>query len=108
MTMESVRRVALVATTRTGSTWLGALLDSHPEIRFRGEIFNLEHATAAAVLDPEAYLDEALSAAGPRVGFLSFPDPCAASRAANRELWRMVLGGEAGSGGSRHAFAPVS
>jgi LPS sulfotransferase NodH len=71
MTMESVRRVALVATTRTGSTWLGALLDSHPEIRFRGEIFNLEHATAAAVLDPEAYLDEALSAAGPHrlVGF---------------------------------------
>jgi LPS sulfotransferase NodH len=69
--MEPLRRVAIVATTRTGSTWLGSLLDSHPEIRMEGEIFNLEHAAPSAVLDPGAYLNEALAGAGPHrvVGF---------------------------------------
>jgi LPS sulfotransferase NodH len=64
--MESVRRAAVVATTRTGSTWFGSLLDSHPEIRFHGEIFNLERAAISAVLAPGAYLNEVLAGAGPQ------------------------------------------
>lgn len=35
--MESARRVAVVATTRTGSTWPDAPLDSHPGDHFHGE-----------------------------------------------------------------------
>ena len=53
-------RVALVASTRTGSSWLASLLDSHPAIRFHGELFNLEAAPLRALHDPLAYLDEQL------------------------------------------------
>ena len=54
-------RVALVASTRTGSSWLAALLDSHPAIRFHGELFNLERVPLRALHDPLAYLDEQLA-----------------------------------------------
>lgn len=53
-------RVVLVASTRTGSSWLASLLDSHPTIRFRGELFNLERAPLEAIRDPLAYLDAQL------------------------------------------------
>jgi LPS sulfotransferase NodH len=55
-------RAVLVASARTGSSWLVSLLDSHPAIRFHGELFNLEHAPFAAVGDPLAYLAARLSA----------------------------------------------
>jgi hypothetical protein len=80
-----------------------ALYNAHQAVVVDPTLF---HASGRAVVEGLACGCRVL--AGPRVGFLSFPDPCAASRAANREFWRMVLGGEAGSGGSRHAFAPVS
>ena len=55
-------RVALVASARTGSSWLASLLDSHPAIRLHGELFNLERAPERALHDPLGYLDEALAA----------------------------------------------
>ena len=60
----AARRAVVVASTRTGSTWLSSLLDSHPEIRFHGELFNLAHAPVEAVLDPGAYLDRCLGDGG--------------------------------------------
>jgi LPS sulfotransferase NodH len=54
-------RLALVASTRTGSSWLASLLDSHPAVRFHGELFNLEHASPRALRAPLDYLDEQLA-----------------------------------------------
>ena len=69
--MEFAERTTLVASTRTGSTWLSSLLDSHPEIRFHGELFNLERAPVAALHDPRAYLNDRLAGGGSHrvVGF---------------------------------------
>lgn len=64
-------RVALVASARTGSSWLASLLDSHPAIRFHGELFNLERAPARALHDPLIYLDEQL-VADDRVAVVGF------------------------------------
>ena len=50
----------------------------------------LFHASGRSVVEGMACGCRVL--AGPRVGFTSFDDPVAASRAANREFWRMVLG----------------
>lgn len=52
----------------------------------------LFHASGRAVVEGLACGCRVL--AGPRVGFLSFPDPCAASSAANAEFWRIVLSGD--------------
>src|SRR4051812_16902643 len=54
-------RAVLVASTRTGSSWLASLLDSHPAIRFHGELMNLEHAPLEALRDPLAYLEDQLT-----------------------------------------------
>ena len=54
--MGTTPRAAIVASARSGSTWLVSLLDSHPAIRFEGELFNLEHAPRAAISDPAGYL----------------------------------------------------
>jgi LPS sulfotransferase NodH len=64
-------RVALIASARSGSSWLASLLASHPAVRFHGELFNLEHAPLHALQDPFAYLDERLGddAGVARVGF---------------------------------------
>jgi len=69
--MEFAERTTLVASTRTGSTWLTSLLDSHPEIRFHGELFNLEQAPLSALYDPRAYLNDRLAGGGSHrvVGF---------------------------------------
>lgn len=50
----------------------------------------LFHASGRAVV--EAMACGCLVLVGPRVGFTSFDDPIAASRSANAEFWRMVLG----------------
>jgi hypothetical protein len=50
----------------------------------------LFHASGRAVVEGLACGCRVL--AGPRVGFTSFADPLAASRNANAEFWRMVLG----------------
>lgn len=62
--MIGTTRAALVASARSGSTWLVSLLDSHPEIRFEGELFNLEHAPRAAISDPAVYLATRLDRPG--------------------------------------------
>jgi hypothetical protein len=41
-----------------------SILDAHPEVRFHGELFNLEHAPRAALCDPAAYLRRRLAATG--------------------------------------------
>ncbi len=56
-------RAVIVASTRTGSSWLASLLDSHPDIGFHGELFNLERASVRALADPAGYLDELLQEA---------------------------------------------
>jgi len=62
--MRTTPRAAIVASARSGSTWLVSLLDSHPAIRFEGELFNLEHASRAAVSDPVGYLAARLDRPG--------------------------------------------
>jgi LPS sulfotransferase NodH len=59
-------RAAIVAPARSGSSWLVSILDAHPQIRFHGEVFNLEHAPRAAVCDPAAYLRARLAPTGPQ------------------------------------------
>lgn len=64
-------RAVLVASARTGSSWLVSLLDSHPAIRFHGELFNLEQAPLRALRDPLGYLATRLSPA-PGVAVVGF------------------------------------
>ncbi|MEO8606174.1 MAG: sulfotransferase [bacterium] len=54
---------AVIAAARSGSGWLLALLNAHPDVHFQGELFNLEQAPLAAVEDPRRYLAERLAAA---------------------------------------------
>jgi len=52
----------VVASARSGSGWLLTLLNAHPQLRFHGELFNLEHAPRAALHDPRGYLQAQLTA----------------------------------------------
>jgi LPS sulfotransferase NodH len=58
--LSPAARAVIVASARSGSGWLLALLNAHPRIALHGELFNLEHAPRQAVFDPRGYLDAVL------------------------------------------------
>jgi hypothetical protein len=68
-----------------------ALYNAHQAVVVDPILF---HASGRAVVEGLACGCRVLT--GPRVGFTSFADPCAASRVANEEFWRMVLRGGSG------------